>query len=324
MNATKFDMENLNNEDILLLCGYRKLHASIEKQSRSLDFIVAEELVKGLLAQGIERVDITKGLTRLTKLICRHVDTKSLAEGGKILPKLVTTDSNEYRKRASRSPAEPGPGIDARLPSHTISPRQQGPIPISHALRSRQSYHAAETRLNSSKRRRISRNEGLQTLTESDSMQENEETCFMPCPNASRFNAGTGAYDQGDHQTEGTLNTLRSLEHGYEDYLDTTAVELRRQPFLSYISSFQGEQSSYTFRDLEYEPRSSSNASNGVLDQFCSPENEDAMGEASSVPSFGDIREEEDKDDSELPSVVVKDLRIGEQRLGDLDLFTLY
>ena len=48
------------------------------------------------------------------------------------------------------------------------------------------------------------------------------------------------------------------------------------------------------------------------------------MKEISNAPSFRNVREEEDKDDSELPSVVVRDLRIGEQRLGDLDLFSLY
>ncbi|EUC40886.1 hypothetical protein COCMIDRAFT_9320 [Bipolaris oryzae ATCC 44560] len=165
MNATKFDMENLNKEDIQLLCNYRKIHTSVEKQSRSLDFIVVNELVKDLLAQGIESVDITKGSTRLTKLICRYVDTKSLAEDGKVLPKAITPDSNEHRRRASQSPAGPGPGIDVRLPSHVIRPEQQGPVPILHAMQSQQAYHATEPRTNTTKRRRVSGNEDLQPPT---------------------------------------------------------------------------------------------------------------------------------------------------------------
>jgi hypothetical protein len=149
-------MENLNNKDIQLLCDYRKIHAPIEKQSRSLDFTVVKELAKGLLGQGIEKAEITKGLTRLTKLICRYVDTKSLAEDGKVLPKLVGTDSNEYRKRASsQSLTGPGSGVDVRLPSHTRSSDPQGPVSFYHALQSQQSYHAVETCKNTTKRRSL-------------------------------------------------------------------------------------------------------------------------------------------------------------------------
>ncbi|KAG9381621.1 Dimer-Tnp-hAT domain containing protein [Pyrenophora tritici-repentis] len=133
-------MENLNNEDIQLLCNYRKnCHSLIEKQSRSLDFTVVKELVNDLLAQGIEKVDITKGLTRLTKLICRYVDTKLLAEDGKILPNLTSVDSSEYLRRThSQSPTIPGSGIDIRQLSHTMSPDPQGPIPFFRALQSQQ------------------------------------------------------------------------------------------------------------------------------------------------------------------------------------------
>ncbi|EMD85883.1 hypothetical protein COCC4DRAFT_28984 [Bipolaris maydis ATCC 48331] len=166
MNAAKFEsMENLNNEDIQLLCNYRKIHTTVEQQSRSLDFIVVNELVKGLLAQGIESIDITKGLTRLTKLICRYVDTKSLAEESKVLPKPITPDSNEYCRRASQSPAGPGSGLDVRVPSHVIRPEQQGPVPILHNMQSQQAYHAAGPRTNTTKRRRVSGNEVLQPLT---------------------------------------------------------------------------------------------------------------------------------------------------------------
>jgi hypothetical protein len=109
-----------------------------------LDFTVVKELANDLLAQGIKKVDITKGLTRLTKLICRYVDTKSLAENGKVLPKPVSGDSNEYRRRASsQSTTGSGSGTYVRPPSFTISPVQQVTIPA--------------------KRRRVSGNESLQT-----------------------------------------------------------------------------------------------------------------------------------------------------------------
>jgi hypothetical protein len=160
-------MENLNNEDIRLLCNYRKnIHGLIEKESRSLDFTVVKELVNDLLAQGIETVNITKGLTRLTKLICRYVDTESLAEVGKVLPKPVSVDSNENRRRASsQSPTGSGSGMDVRPSSYTMSPNPQRHIPSYHALQSQQPYHAAENPKNTAKRRRVSGNEGLQTLT---------------------------------------------------------------------------------------------------------------------------------------------------------------
>jgi hypothetical protein len=252
------------------------------------------------------------------------VEIERFVQDGTILPAHTSVCNNEQPRRTSpRSPTRPGSRMDVSTPSHTMSFDPQRPVLFHHALQSHQSYHAAETRTNTAKRRRISGDEGLQTLTESDSIQENEQTYFTPRSQALQLTAGARTYDQGDHQTEETPNALQLLENGNENHLEATAVELRQQPS-SYISSFQDEQSSYTFRGLEYGPGSSSNTSNGVLNQFCPSENEDSMGKASSALSSSDVREEEDQDDSELPSVVVRDLRIGEQRLEDLDLFTHY
>jgi hypothetical protein len=155
-------------------------------------------------------------------------------------------------------------------------------------------------------------------------MRENEQTYFTPRSKAPQFTPGTRTYNQRDHQTREAPSAIQSLEHVSECYLEATAAELRQQPSSSYISLSQDKQSSYTFRGTEYELESSSNTSNRTSDQFCASEHGNAMREASSAPGPDGIRDGEDEDDSELPSVVVRDLRIGEQRLGDLDLFSLY
>lgn len=291
-------------------------------RSQALDFVVIKDFIQNLLAQGVEPAEIAAGHTALAKLICRHVGIERFVQDGTILPAHTSVCNNEQPWRTSlRSLTRPGSRMDVSTPSHTMSFDPQRPVPFHHALRSHQSYRAAETRANTAKRRRISRDEGLQILTESDSIQENEQTYFTPRSQAPQLTAGARTYDQGNHQTEETPNALQLLENGNE--LEATAVELRQQPS-TYISSFQDEQSSYTFRGLEYGPGSSSNTLNGILDQFCPSENEDSMRKASSALSSSDVREEEDQDDSELPSVVVRDVRIGEQRLEDLDLFTYY
>lgn len=318
-------MENNNEEDLKLLCNYRKEQLpTVEMRSQALDFVVVKGFIQNLLAQGAEPAEIAAGRTALAKLICRHVGIERFVQDGTILPARTSVCNDEQPRRTlSRSPARPGSRMNVTTPPHTISFDSQRPVPFYHALQSHQPYLAAETRTNTAKRRRISRDESLQNLTESDSIQENEKTCFTPRSQASQLTAGTRTYDQGDHQIEETPNALQSLGNGNENYLEATAVELRQQPSL-YISSFQDEQSSHTFRGLEYGPGSSSNTLNGVLNQFCPSENEDSMGKANGALSSSDVREEEDQDDSELPSVVVRDLRIGEERLGDLDLFTHY
>jgi hypothetical protein len=187
-------MESLNQNDIQLLCNYfRECLPDLERRSRALDFEVTERLTNWLLAQGMKVGDIVQKRTRLTKLICHYVDTKSLAEGGKLLPKPVSVDSNEYRKRASsQSPTGSGSGMDVRPLSHTISPEQQGPIPIYHALQSQQPYRAADTCTNTAKRRRVSGNEGLQTpsvfsvpMLESNgsTAQAEDQHCSTDIPN---------------------------------------------------------------------------------------------------------------------------------------------
>ncbi|KAF2844447.1 hypothetical protein T440DRAFT_326621 [Plenodomus tracheiphilus IPT5] len=165
MDGSKWDLENTSEEDIQLLCNYRKDRLSaVEEQSQALNFIVMEDFIHSLLAQGVKAAEIAQGRTPLAKLICRHVEVRSLIQDGTILPKGVTIGSNEQSRRTfPRSPAGPESGMDVRLPSHTTLPDPQGPAPFYNALRSQQPYCAAETSTNTAKRRRVSRNEGLPT-----------------------------------------------------------------------------------------------------------------------------------------------------------------
>ncbi|KAA8622011.1 hypothetical protein PtrV1_06512 [Pyrenophora tritici-repentis] len=167
MDGAKWDMENTNEEDIQLLCSYRKrMLSTLEEQSHALDFVVMEDLVHSLLAQGLKAAEIAKGRTRLSKLICCHVEIERFIQDGTILPKGVSIGSNEQSRRTfSRSLAGPESGMDVRPPSHTMSPNPQGPIPFYHALQSQQPYGAAETYTNTAKRRRVSGNEGVQPRT---------------------------------------------------------------------------------------------------------------------------------------------------------------
>ncbi|KAI1530441.1 hypothetical protein PtrSN002B_010962 [Pyrenophora tritici-repentis] len=163
--GVKSDMECLNQDDIQMLCNYfRECLPDLERQSRALDFEVAKRLTKWLLAQGMKGEDIIQKRTRLTKLVCRYVDTSLLVQDGKILPNLASMDSSEHlRRTSSQSPTIPGSGMDVSPPSQTMSPDPQGPISFFHALKRPQSYRAAETYTNTAKRRRVSGNEGLQT-----------------------------------------------------------------------------------------------------------------------------------------------------------------
>jgi hypothetical protein len=112
----------------------------------------------------MKAVDIVQKRTRLTKLVCRYVDTGLLVQDGKILPNLASVGSSEHLRRTlSQPPTRPESGMDVRPPPYTMSPNLQGPVPLFNALQSRQLYRAAETYTNTAKRRRVSRNESLQT-----------------------------------------------------------------------------------------------------------------------------------------------------------------
>jgi hypothetical protein len=207
-------MESLNQNDIQLLCNYFREHLpDFERQSRALDFEVVERLANWLLAQGMKAEDIVQKRTRLTKLICHYVDTNSLAKDGKVLPKSVSVDNNEYRKRASsQSPTGSGSGMNGRLPSHTSSPTQQGSIPIYHALQSQQPCLAADKCTNTAKRRRVSGNEGLQTLavlpismleSNGSTAQAEDQRCSIDTPN----------HSEQQHNSSLPLEEAGSIEH---------------------------------------------------------------------------------------------------------------
>jgi hypothetical protein len=158
-SLTRRSMENTNEEDIKLLCSYRKrMLSKVEEQSQALDFVVMEDLIHSLLAQGVAAADIAQGRTRLARLICCHVEIERFKQDGTISPKGMSKGSNEQSRRTfSRSPAEPDSRMDVRPTSHTMYTDPQGSIPFYHTLRIQQP--------NTAKRRRVSGNEGVQPPT---------------------------------------------------------------------------------------------------------------------------------------------------------------
>jgi hypothetical protein len=183
-----------------------------------------EYVTNQLVVQGVKAIDLLQQRTRLAKLVCRHIDIDSLLRDGKILPKPTRANSNEH--------------LDYEFSESPVGPGQQ---PFDNVI---------EASTNAVKRRRISGNEGLQTLTRSD--------------------------------------TLR------------------------------GDKQNYIFGVLEDWLQSSPN----TLDEV--PEYGSAMREVNSAQGSNEIGNREDENDNELPSVIVRNVRIGEQLLGDLDLFTQY
>ena len=151
-------MENANAEDIKLLCDYRKDNLPvIEERSRALDFDVIKGLAISLLSQGIKAAEIVKGRTRLANLICEYVETESLVQGGKILPRSLNIDKNEqFWHSIPRSPTAQGSTIHSIPLSHSISSDSQDLIPF---------YQFAKTHSNAAKRRRVSGIEDLQGPT---------------------------------------------------------------------------------------------------------------------------------------------------------------
>ena len=161
---------------------------------------MVKELVGGLLAQGLEKVDITKGVTRLTKLICRYLDTDSLTRNDEILPKSVSMDSSRnHRRSLSQPPNEPVSVTDVQSSGHTLSSKTPELIPFRHALHSQQPYSiAADTCTNTAKRRRVSEGERKQlpTICSILTQQDNISTT-----QAGRWNLTTGVSTHaGQHQ----------------------------------------------------------------------------------------------------------------------------
>jgi hypothetical protein len=107
-------------------------------------------------------------------------------------------------------------------------------------------------------------------------------------------------------------SVLQSLQHRSHGCTRVAATETRQQPISSYPSLFQLEQSSDLFPDLENRMHPSPN----TLDrQYGALEHGSAGRDASSTAV---------SNDDERPSLLVADMRIGGERLGDLDIFTCY
>lgn len=106
----------LTEDDIQALCLFRKdKRTDREREFRSRDFIIACEVVSDLLAIGLKVIDIAKGSTRLTKLIGKYVDMKSLVEHGSILP-------IEHSENGSSSEAPQPPTLQIVENQHADTP----------------------------------------------------------------------------------------------------------------------------------------------------------------------------------------------------------
>jgi hypothetical protein len=151
---------------------------------------VTEYLTNELLVQSMKGVDIVQKRTRLTKLVCRYVNTGLLVQDGKILPNLASVGSSEQLRRTlSQPPTRPESGMEVRPPSDTMFPDQQGPISCYNAPQSQQPYRAVESHTNTAKRRKVSGNEGLQTPA--------------VCPTATQQNNGSTTQAEGQHCSTG-------------------------------------------------------------------------------------------------------------------------
>ncbi|KAF1361329.1 hypothetical protein EJ07DRAFT_154127 [Lizonia empirigonia] len=81
-------MEKCNDEDFEMLFQYRKTaHPDLEERSKTLDFGVVHNLVCGLRAQGVDDTYIAGGRTRLMRMICQYVDTRTFLRHGEIISK---------------------------------------------------------------------------------------------------------------------------------------------------------------------------------------------------------------------------------------------
>ncbi|KAA8611151.1 hypothetical protein PtrV1_12149 [Pyrenophora tritici-repentis] len=96
IDGLKSDMENTKDEDIELLCNYRRDRLpTVEEQSQDLNFRVIEYFARNLLAQRVEAAEIAAGRTALAKLICRHIDIEKFVKDGTILPTRISVRNNK-------------------------------------------------------------------------------------------------------------------------------------------------------------------------------------------------------------------------------------
>ena len=112
-----------------------------------------------------------------------------------------------------------------------------------------------------------------------------------------------------------SANVLQSLQHDGHGYMGIAATGTCQQLISSYASSFQVGQFSEPSSDPEDLTQLSPNTLGIVRTQDDASEHGSAGRAASSTAV---------SNDNELPSLWVADMRIGNERLGDLDMFSHY
>ncbi|RMZ74113.1 hypothetical protein GMOD_00004957 [Pyrenophora seminiperda CCB06] len=111
------------------------------------------------------------------------------------------------------------------------------------------------------------------------------------------------------------VNVLQSMQHDGHGYMGVAATGTYQQPISSYASSFQVGQSSEPSSDPEDRTQLSPNTLGMVRTQYGASEHGSAGRAANSTAV---------SNDNELPSLWVADMRIGNERLGDVDIFSDY
>jgi hypothetical protein len=112
-----------------------------------------------------------------------------------------------------------------------------------------------------------------------------------------------------------SANVLQSLQHNGHGYMGIAATGTCQQLISSYASSFQVGQSSEPSSDPEDRTQLSPNTLGMVRTQYDASEH-GSVGRAASSTAVSY--------DSDLPSLCVQDMRIGDERLGDLNIFSAY
>jgi hypothetical protein len=110
-------------------------------------------------------------------------------------------------------------------------------------------------------------------------------------------------------------NVLQSLQRDGHGYMGVAATGTCQQPISSYASSFQVGQSSEPSFDPEDRTQLSLNTLGMVRTHYSASGHGSAGRAASSTAGSYD---------SNLPSLCVQDMRIGDERLGDLNIFSAY
>jgi hypothetical protein len=192
-----------------------------------------KDFVHSLLAQGVEAAVIAKGTTRLTSLICRYVDTDSLAKNSEVLPKVVNTYSDEQSIRTlSGSPAGSASRINTESFPDTESPGSHE-LTLSYQASphgQQQSRDVIETRVKGTKRRRDDRHDTPQKLSRTKPVQKDKHDELARSSTAAQSLSGKNTYSCEDPDIASAVHTLQVFEPNGRHHVGSVAAQSRHAP----------------------------------------------------------------------------------------------